>query len=189
MGKICFKNHVRMYVSIYACMHACMYICMHVCTYVCTYVRMYVCTYVCMYACMHVCMCACMLCYVVLCCVMVYYVRLCYVMLCMHACMYTYLYWKVAGSCWTARCTAEAAHCCSNPFVAHAVSLYCQPVVLTVDFRADSRLTAGLVLGQDVDHRYEWHTQCWYLSPPLELALQFVTHHFHHYKHVELELH
>ena len=178
----------------HACMHVCIYVCMYVCMYVCTYVRMYVCTYVRMYACMHVCMYACMhvcmyvmLCYVVLCCVMVYYVRLCYVMyVCMHACMYTYLYWKVAGSCWTARCTAEAAHCCSNPFVAHAVSLYCQPVVLTVDFRADSRLTAGLVLGQNVDHRYEWHTQCWYLSPPLELALQFVTHHFHHWNYINV---
>ena len=90
---------------------------------------------VCLYACMSVCMHACMYIYI-------------------YIYIYVYMYWrveKINAAVDAVCCAADAAHCCSAPFVAHAVLLSCHTVVFTVGYRADSSLTQGLVLSQDVE--------------------------------------
>ena len=74
-----------------------------------------------------------------------------YICICIYVYMYIYIYEKFNAAVDAVCCTADAVLCWSAPFVAHAVLLSCHTVVLTVGYRADSSLTQGLVLSQDVE--------------------------------------
>ena len=142
-----------------------MYIYDYICMYICIYVYMYICIYVYMYIyiCMYICI----------------YINI-------YVYVYIYIYEKFKAAVDAVCCTADAVLCWSAPFVAHAVLLSCHTVVLTVGYRANSSLTQGLVLSQDVEPipRHCWRSilpkgmHSWYLTSPLELVLHIVAHHF-----------
>ena len=67
---------------------------------------------------------------------------------CMFTCIYFCMYWKTLTQLLV--CLLYS-WCCSKSLVAHAVLLSCETVVFTVGYRADSRLTQGLMLSQAVE--------------------------------------